>query len=255
MDMSIIYRYDGEIVENWEPIASYRKGYHILSLMYDKDATEDSRHTWTIEITASGGNITIPANGAWTVLSSTGLRASRWDGTLYAEDSVPITRLGLTAPGITEDYDIETIEVPQADESDTLSYYHFGSLVRDLVIRESIGNSHGMYFNTSFNNSLITSTCSVSNNKWNGPGAVTTPDIDTIDHVEIRALDAEWDVSFDQGVTWVAWDGSAWAAGITMTESTLEDIPSAAWTGPARIRGTVQSGGHIESIYALEGTV
>ena len=82
-----IYKSDGEEITSRYPVETWQSGKHILTLQYDLNFDDSLDHTFDLWLEVSGGSVSIAAQDAYEVISSTGLAANNnWEGTFRGED-------------------------------------------------------------------------------------------------------------------------------------------------------------------------
>lgn len=86
----VTYFVDSAEVVNYHPTETWIDGDHIMHLLYHIPISEAKLVRFKATLTASGGNITIPAGGVNAVVSGQGLVSSdSWDGYIDIEESIP----------------------------------------------------------------------------------------------------------------------------------------------------------------------
>lgn len=99
LQVTVIYEYDGEIVDIRKPMETYQDGKHILHCYYVINVDNTITHTWRVFLNCVGGSVHINILDAQnTILGLNIVGNTTWDGTIDVEDTVnavPITLLSV----------------------------------------------------------------------------------------------------------------------------------------------------------------
>ena len=121
---TVSYFLDGAEITDYKPVETWDEdGRHIISLYYMIDVEPQTLYRWEVFLNSSGGEITIPIEGARGTIWGQGLVASdKWDGYIDAEDTIDlidITRR-ISLATIADSLEAETIEPHEAEPEDTI---------------------------------------------------------------------------------------------------------------------------------------
>lgn len=95
--VTVIYEFDGQIIDSREPQETYQDGKHILHTYFVLDVDNVIMHHWKVSLNCVGGTVHIDMLKAQNTILGLGLvGAHSWDGTIEVNDTVtPISLLGM----------------------------------------------------------------------------------------------------------------------------------------------------------------
>ena len=95
--VTVIYEFDGQIIDSREPQETYQDGKHILHTYFVLDVDNVIMHHWKVSLNCVGGTVHIDMLKAQNTILGLGLvGAHSWDGTIEVDDTVtPISLLGM----------------------------------------------------------------------------------------------------------------------------------------------------------------
>lgn len=95
LQVSVLFEYDGEIIDIRKPKETYQDGEHILHCYYVLNVDNTTTHTWKIWLNCVGGSVHINILEAQnTILGLNIVGNTAWDGTIDVDDTmnaVPLT--------------------------------------------------------------------------------------------------------------------------------------------------------------------
>lgn len=87
--VTILYEYDGTIIDSRQPKETYQDGKHILHAYYVVDVDNTTLHDWKVWLNCVGGSVHIDIYQAQNTILGLGLIGqTSWDGTITAADEL-----------------------------------------------------------------------------------------------------------------------------------------------------------------------
>lgn len=234
------YYVDDVKVADFEPEETYQDGkytIHFQHTWYDENEDLTQIQTFKVKCRSTDCLLFIPVYDIHSYLTASGLYfMSDWDGRIDVIDDVEAIEISAIS-GETQDVVSASTYIPESPSiSDNVSLFKFTGF---NTMADNISTLTGMLFATTTNAGLLTSTATVSNNRFVN-GYIITPDIYSIQSVSSICDNARFSVSFDGGTTWNGYvDGTGWVVNADMDEETLASIQQSAWLSPARIKATM----------------
>lgn len=257
------YYLNGEELTDRYPVETWLDGRHVLALRYDIQAAEEKVHTWGVWMKVKGGGVSFPEYGIHVVISGTGLAGSgTWDGNVRAADEIKPYGFKAMLRGFTDAAEGSVHTPVQAQHNDTAGFFFRRMFIG--FTDSAGGSSDMMVFSPWINSDKIETECAVDTDKgWIGAGTtvlgtekqVTTVCMTGVTGVIVQCVDAVFQASFDDGETWVIYNGSGWTEGTGMTEEQIAVVPASAWQGSVKLRALLEDNASLYSITAYGGNI
>lgn len=255
-EVEVLYYFDNEFLDARVPKEIYMDGKHILKMIYLLYVQNTSVHTWKVGIKSHNGTITIPSMQASNILVGQGLIGDVFDGIINAEDSFTSFSFEDLIGQFTDSANANA-QIPQsAIAYDNYASFTFGNLIG--LFTDSVNSLDKDMIEMYYGDGLTDdSNCSVSGTTWTGPGYLVSTDVYSTDHIVANAtVGVEYQISYDDGETWVGFMNGEWVENITMTKSQLEAVTQADWTAyPMQLKAILSSGARVSSIIFVNGHV
>lgn len=242
-------------IPDYIPKVTYQDGTYTIHLdwsWFNEIIDETLEQKFQVICTVKDCEVTIPTFRIHGYLTGDGLYvSSEWDGKIYAEDTFELLRyVGNTIASDTASVSTQTpLPATTTDRVGKLAYRSSIAITND-----SVSDMIGMIFTTIVNLSLLTYTATITNNTFVN-GEVVTPNIYDIQSINVMSNGVAYYVSFDSCVTWVAYTGSQWVEGSSMTATELENVPTSAWQSPAMIKAVIDEESSLTKINIKGGHI
>lgn len=112
------------VIQQWKPVETYLDGDHILSTYYGVYINSTDAQNFELRLKVSGGKIVIKQNNAVAYLSAQSI-SYIWDGSIFANDEIPIRKHFINVNSFSEDILFEAKRPDNPDAADALSYFAF----------------------------------------------------------------------------------------------------------------------------------
>lgn len=151
--VTLLYEYDGEIIDSRQPKETYQDGKHILHAYYVVDVDNTTLHDWKVWINCVGGSAHINIYQAQNTILGLGLIGqTSWDGTITVADelapivipSVPIkamidnaiVRLITPTPITISDTITQSIEIEELQVTSIVDHAGIDEVVTNAYVDE-----------------------------------------------------------------------------------------------------------------------
>lgn len=228
------YFIDGEAITGHNPSMTCIDGKHIMRVRWDALKMGTGAHVFEVYFTADGGSVNIPASGINAWVDGTGLGGEPpWDGNLTLEDAV--SHLMLQLGTFTDTAPTVTVQIPTLiTASDTVS-----ALTLSLVtLTDEAEAMVGRFVSPASSSYISSQTVPSSTSVWRATADGQYVTLNAVTGLtrfsSVTGKELAYLVSFDNGSTWVGWDGSAWTQDLQMAYDTIHAITT--WTGSVMIK-------------------
>lgn len=247
---------------NEEPIAYYPiftefDGVQLRHLLYFWRTSANVIGTFRVTLTASGGDITIPAGHLHAYWAGEGLVGEVLDTNPSFTDEVQPLRFSLF--GEFSDGAAADSGEPAGDSlAENVAALRFDAVLASYT--EEAETLSGVSVTTYLTDSLVDATVPVEENRWvaseDGQYIETTDFTGVTGFVSPNGGALSYMCSFDGGETWKGWNGSDWEADLEMTYVTIHALTAEEFgTGAVRIKAIFDSGESTSGFTAIGGHV
>jgi hypothetical protein len=121
--VTILYEYDGTIIDSRQPKETYQDGKHILHAYYVVDVDNTTLHDWKVWLNCVGGSVHIDIYQAQNTILGLGLIGqTAWDGTItVADELAPIIIPTIPIKSMIDNAIVRLITPMEVDVSDVAS--------------------------------------------------------------------------------------------------------------------------------------
>ncbi len=250
-DAEIHFRYymDGVEIVDYYPVDTHTDGAQLLHLMYHWDMSANVKTEFKVEATAKGGSYDIPAGCLRSYFAGYGL--------IGDEDPEDLTKFTDTVPALNfEDalhrygdaVDAITIVPAASGQADAIHALHFVDALA-AGFSDATETMLGITGTPYYTACLVNSTVPVNGQKWQADTDLQY--LETMDIYDAECFTAHgggalsYQVSFDAGNTWGAWNGETFTADTEMTYTDISAVQT--WPSPVAFKITFDAGETLES--------
>lgn len=255
-DILITYVYNQETITHYKPKEVYTDGDHILHLLYYIPIEEARLERFEVWLESSGGRLLIPASGInASIYGQNIVGKDDFSGLIEVSDEFSQFDFDDLMGEFTDSATI-TLYIPHvATAADNIQVMTFDDMIGTFIDSvEFVKDMIEMYYGDGLTDD---ENCGVSGTTWVGPGYLISTDVYNTDHIIANATTGvEYQISYDDGETWLGFLNGEWVEGITMTKSQLEAITQSDWTHyPMKLKAILSSGARVSSIIFVNGNV